>query len=168
MDAATTTTSKAKVVNPAASIAPLFAMPKFEMPTFDLSKMQATEAYREVAEKGIAQAKDAYEKIKVGAEDATKILQDTYTTAIEGAANYNLNVIEAARTNTKAAFDFAQKLLNVKSLSDFMELSTAHARKQFEVLSEQTKEFTALAQRVTTETAEPIRTGVTKAFKKVA
>ena len=49
-----------------------------------------------------------------------------------------------------------------------VELSTAHARKQFETVTAQTKELTALAQKVATETAEPIKDSVTKAFKKVA
>jgi hypothetical protein len=45
-----------------------------------------------------------------------------------------------------------------------MELSTEHSRKQFETLTEQTKELAALAQKVTLATAEPLKTGVTKAF----
>jgi hypothetical protein len=56
----------------------------------------------------------------------------------------------------------------VKSLSEAIELSTAHVRKQFDALSEQTKELTALAQKVASETSEPIRQGMTGAFKKVA
>jgi phasin len=143
-------------------------MPKFEMPAFDASKMEVPAAYREVAEKGIAQAKDAYDKIKVAAEDATEILQNSYTTAAKGVTNCNVKMIEAAHTNVNAALDFAQKLLNVKSLSEFTELSTAHARKQFEAWSEQAKELAALTQQVTTECVEPIKTGVTKAFKKAA
>jgi len=43
----------------------------------------------------------------------------------------------------------------VKSPSDFVELSTEHSRKQFETLTEQTKELAALAQKVTLATAEP-------------
>ena len=53
-----------------------------------------------------------------------------------------------------------------KTLSEVVELSTAHARKQFEALTAQCKELTALAQKVATETAEPIKAGMTKAFKK--
>jgi hypothetical protein len=49
-----------------------------------------------------------------------------------------------------------------------MELSTEHARKQFEVLTEQTKELTALAQQVTLATTEPLKTGITKAFNHAA
>ena len=48
-----------------------------------------------------------------------------------------------------------------------VELSTAHARKQFEALTAQSKELSALAQKVATETAEPIKTGMNKAFNKV-
>jgi hypothetical protein len=57
-----------------------------------------------------------------------------------------------------------QKLSGVKSPSDFIELSTDHSRKQFETLTEQTKELAALAQKVTFATVEPLKTGVTKAF----
>ena len=75
---------------------------------------------------------------------------------------------EAARANANATFDFASALIGVKSLSEVVELTTAHARKQFEAVTEQTKDLTAAAQKLATETAEPIKSGVTKAFKKVA
>ena len=42
------------------------------------------------------------------------------------------------------------------------------ARKQFEAFTEQGKELTAAAQKLATDTAEPFKAGVTKAFKKVA
>jgi hypothetical protein len=47
-----------------------------------------------------------------------------------------------------------------------VELSSAHARKQFETLTAQSKELSALAQKVATETAEPMKAGMTKAFSK--
>ena len=56
----------------------------------------------------------------------------------------------------------------MKSPSDLVEISTAHARAQFEALTAQSKELATLAQKVATETAEPIKTGVSKAMKKVA
>lgn len=165
---ATTTTGKSRTAKPVAGIETLFAMPKFEMPTFGIPKMEVSEAFREIAEKNIAQAKDAYEKVKAAADDATGILEVTYATAAKGVAEYNHKVIEAARKNINATFDFAQQLFNVKSLSEMIELSTTQARKQFEILSEQTKELAALGQKAMTETAEPMKTGVEKAFKKAA
>jgi phasin len=158
-------TSKSKTTKPST---PIFEIPKFEMPKFEMPKFEVPAAFREFAEKGVAQAKDAYEKVKAAAEEATDLLEDTYTTAAKGAADYNLKMIEAARTNTNAAFDYARELLDVKSLSEVVELSTAHAHKQFETLSEQTKELAVLAQKVATDTVEPIKSGVNKAFRKVA
>jgi len=77
-------------------------------------------------------------------------------------------VIEIARANTNAAFDFMESLFGVKSASEMVELSTAHARSQFETLSGQSKELAALAQKVATDTAEPIKSGMNRAFSKVA
>jgi hypothetical protein len=51
----------------------------------------------------------------------------------------------------------------VKSPSEFIELSTERARKQFETLTEQTTELAALAQNVTLASTEPLKAGVTKA-----
>ena len=38
--------------------APKFEMPKFEIPSFDMPKFEVPAAFREAAEKGVAQAKD--------------------------------------------------------------------------------------------------------------
>ena len=54
----------------------------------------------------------------------------------------------------------------MKSPSEFIELSTAQMRKQFDIVSAQNKELCALAQEVATEAAAPIKTGVSKAFNK--
>jgi phasin len=147
---------------------PKFEMPKFEIPSFDLPKFEVPAAFREAAEKGVAQAKEGWERMKSVTEEATEVLEETYATAAKGASEYNLKVIDAARTNTNAAFDFATNLATVKSFSELVELSTAHARRQFDAVTTQSKELTTLAQKVTAETVEPLKTGFTSAFKKVA
>ena len=148
--------------------APAFETPKFDIPSFDLPKMEIPAAFREIAEKSVSQAKDNWEKMKVATEEATDLLENSYSTAAKGAADYGLKLIETARVNTNTAFDFAGVLLTAKSLSEVVELSTSHARKQFETLTAQSKELTALAQKVASETAEPLKAGVTSAFRKVA
>ena len=166
MTEASTTKGKAKAAP--APVIPMFEMPKFEIPKFDMPKVEVPAAFREIAEKSVAQAKDAYEKVKAATEEATDVLEDTYTTAMKGTVDYNLKLIEAARANANATFDLASELVSVKSFSEMVELTTAHARKQFEALTEQSKELTAAAQKLATDTAEPFKSGVTKAFKKVA
>jgi phasin len=148
--------------------APAFETPKFDVPSFDLPKMEVPAAFREIAEKSVSQAKDNWEKMKAATEEATDLLENSYANAAKGAADYGLKVIETARVNTNSAFDFAGVLLTAKSLSEVVELSTSHARKQFETLTAQSKELTALAQKVAAETAEPLKAGVNSAFRKVA
>jgi len=161
------TASKAKPKPSMAPAASAFELPKFELPNFEIPKMEIPAAFREFAEKSVSQAKETYEKMKSAAEEATDVLEDTYASASKGASDYGLKLIEVARVNTNAAFDFATELMTVKSFSEMVELSTAHARKSFEAATAQTKDLAALAQKVATETAEPIKDSVGKAFKKI-
>src|SRR5262249_25723627 len=144
------------------------AKPKTKAPFTNFPAVEAPAAFRDMAEKSLSQAKDNYEKMKSAAEEATGVLEDTYATASKGAADYALKVLEMSRHNTNSAFDFAVELLGAKTFSEVVELSSAHARRQFEVLSDQTKELASLAQKVATEAAEPIKEGITKATKKAA
>jgi phasin len=128
------------------------------------SKLDATQAFRATAEKGTAQAKEAFEKVSAATAEATDLIKNSFSTAAKGAQDYNTKVIEFVQTNTKATVDFVQKLSGVKSPSEFIELSTDHSRTQFETLTEQTKELAALAQKVTLANVEPLKAGVTKAF----
>jgi hypothetical protein len=97
-------------------------------------------------------------------EKATGLIKESYSTAVNGAQDYNNKLLEFAQANTNAAFEFAQRRPGVKSPSEFIELSTERARQQFATLTEQTKELAALAQKVTLASTEPLKAGVTKAF----
>jgi phasin len=164
----TEATMKPKPAKSAAPVVPLFEMPKFDIPSFEMPKMEVPAAFREFAEKGVAQTKQNYETFKAVAEENTEMLETVYATASKGTTAYGLKVIEIARANTDAMFDYVEAMFRVKSPSEFVELSTKHARTQFETLSGQGKELAGLAQKVATETAEPIKSGVSKAMKKVA
>src|SRR6202521_624535 len=115
MAEATVAAPKAKPTKPMTGA---FEMPKFELPKFDMPKVEMPAAFREFAERGAAQCKDTYEKMKAAAEEATDVLETTYSTAAKGASDYGLKVIEATRVNTNAAFDYAGELFTAKSLSE--------------------------------------------------
>ena len=101
-----------------------------------------------MAEKGIAMAKENYDKMKSSAEEATDVLEETYTTASKGCSGYGLKVIEAGRANANAAFDLMTELLTAKSYAEVVELSTAFMRKQFDTVTAQAKELAEEAQKV--------------------
>jgi phasin len=166
MTETTTATNKAKTTKHAASSSTLpdYAMPKFEMPKFDLPNTEMPEAFREMAEKSVGHVRDTNAKAKVACEQAVDLLENTYEAVAKRATDYNHKLIEIARTSTRTAFDNVHELLGAKSPSEFIELSTAQMRKQFESVSAQNKELCALAQEMATEAAGAIKTGASKAF----
>src|SRR5438128_8220828 len=143
MNETTTDATKAKT---AKHLSDSLGLPKYEMP-----KMEVPAEFREMTDQGVAHARDIYAKAMVASEEAADLLESTYTTVTKGTTDYNLKLIEIARINTRAAFDYAHELLGVKSPSQFIELSTVHMRKQFDLITAQNKELCALAQEVATE-----------------
>jgi phasin len=166
MTVTTTVANKAKPTKRDASsfIQQDYSMPKFEMPKFGLPNTEMPEAFREMVEKGVEHTRDAYAKAKVASEEAIDLLENTYEIAAKRATDYNHKLIEIVRANTRAAFDNVNALLGAKSPPEFIELSTAQMRKQFEIVSEQSKELCALTQEMATEAAEAIKTGLSKGF----
>jgi phasin len=165
--------TKTKAAKPAATMAalfelPKFDLPKFEFPKFDLPKMDVPEGMREFAEKSVAQTREVYEKAKATAEEATRVLEEANRACAKALAEYNRTALEASRTNLNAAFDWALALAKATSFNEVVEVSTAHMRTRFEAMGEQSKELAALAQKAANDTAEPIKSGLTEAFKSVA
>ncbi len=70
--------------------------------------------------------------------------------------------------NTNATLAFVQRLLSVKSPSDFVDLSAEHARNRFETFAEQARQLTGMTQKMTVDLAAPIRAGMKNALNKAA
>ena len=70
MTKVTADATKAKTAKHAASP---FGLPRHEIPKSDLLNMEMPEAFREIPEKGVAHAKDTYQKAKAAAEQTSPI-----------------------------------------------------------------------------------------------
>ena len=68
-----------------------------------ISKKEAPQAFREIAEKGATQAKETYKKMNAATTEAADLIKNSYSTAVKGMKDYNDKVIEFARTNTDSA-----------------------------------------------------------------
>ena len=129
---------------------------------------EVPESMRALAEKGVSQARDSYAKFKDAAESQNSTIEAVFTSASKGASAYSAKLMEFMKANTTASLDFAQELLASKSPSEALELYTAHARKQFETYGAQAKELAELAQKIASETAEPIKANASKFYKPAA
>jgi hypothetical protein len=116
---------------------------------------------RKLANKSAAAASETLEKGKVAPEQSAGI-------TLENIQALNAKMIDMVRANTEAAFDLALKIATSKTPADVMEVWSEHARKQFELLNEQTKELSALGQKIAGETVEPIARSVNQVFRKAS
>jgi phasin len=131
-------------------------MPRFEIPA----------VISDLAEKGGTQAKENWAKMKATTDEMTGMVEATYAAAAKGTMDYGLQVIEMTRVNANAAFDFIGKFVAVKSPSEAIELSTAHARLQFDTVSAQNNEILVLAQKIATDAVEPIKIGMARVLQR--
>lgn len=153
----TTTAKSAKTSKATANPFEAFSFPP---PTFEVPV-----AFRDFAEKSVSSARDTYAKMKSAADDATGLIEETIETAREGAFAIGVKAIDAAKTNSDASFAFARDLFGVKSMSEMIELQSSFARKQFDTLTEQLKEFQALGEKFVTDTTKPVTEKVEKTMK---
>ena len=114
------------------------------------------------------QANETLQKGKAAAEQATRAVQQSYSVTFDNIRDFNVKIIDMAQANVEAVLEFSRQLATAKQPSDMVELWTAHAKRQFETLTEQTKELSALGQKIAGESAEPITRGVNQAFKKAS
>jgi phasin len=134
-----------------------------EFPSFDASK--AADQVRAFAEKGIEQSKEAYAKLKTGAEETQKAFESTFETVKSAGSDLSLKTIATLRANTEAGFSHLEALVGAKSLSEVIELQTSFLRKSVETAVEQAKELQAVTSKAAEDVSKPIKTVFEKTFK---
>ena len=137
----------------------------FALPAFDAAKV--TESFREFAEKGATQSKEAYAKLKTGAEETQKALEASFETAKAVSSDLSLKTISALRANAEADFSYLEALVGAKSVSDVVELQTGFLRRRVEMGVEQAKDFQASATKAAEDLVKPIKTVFEKAVKEL-
>lgn len=153
---ATKTTKSATAASPFSEYE-AFSMPKIEVPAM----------VREMTEKGIEQARDAYAKVKTAAEEATDMLEDTFETSRQGVVEFNMKALDAAKVNTDATFSFFKDLMSVKTVAEAIELQSTFARQQFDALSTQAKDMQEFATKLTSDVTSPVKEAVEKSIKDI-
>jgi phasin len=124
----------------------------------------AQETLRCATEDALVQTRAAYDKMKHAAEDVTETIETSYVTVTRGIGQLNQKALESLKAQADANLEHFKALAAARSLPEAFTLQTDYARKQFESISNQMKEMTALAQKVATEAAEPLKTSFGKSL----
>jgi hypothetical protein len=70
--------------------------------------------------------------------------------AAKAAEDYRARMFQFMKTNLNTMLEYAEHLATVKTPTEFIEVSTTHARKQFDTIAEQTNELREIAQKLST------------------
>src|SRR5262245_35796220 len=123
---------------------------------------------RRFAEKSTAQTKSAFNRSGAAVAEEAPWAEQNASTAVNGMRECYLKVLGMAQENADAGFDLARELASVQTPSQFIEVWNAWARGAYNAFSEQTKELSALAQKIGTSTTQPLTNGLMDPFRRAS
>lgn len=126
-----------------------------EAAAFDSSK--AVDQFRTLAEGGMEQSRQAYEKIRANAEYTQKSMETTFETARKAGNDMSVKSLSALRANAELGFTHIESLMKVKSFSELVELQGAFIRQSMELAIEQARDFQTASTKATEEVIKPIK-----------
>lgn len=125
---------------------------------------EAQNKARSAAEAGLNESRAKYSQFKAAADEAVGAFETSCASVKNGALEFNTKTLEAMKEAADASFDFAKSMFSVKSPSELVALQSEFARKHFEAMQQRSKAFGELAQKVATDSVEPIKAQVAKTF----
>jgi phasin len=105
---------------------------------------------RDFAERGVEQARKAFEGFLTVAQRAAGVASDATKTSQSGAKSVSAHVLACTEQNVNAAFDLAHKLVKAKDPQEALALQSEYLRTQLAALQTQTKELGSIIQKSVT------------------
>jgi hypothetical protein len=127
--------------------------------------MNKQEHSRRFADKSTAVGREFIERSISGAEEVTNGAKQSFSSSLGGMRELNITLIEVAHDHAEAVFDLAREIASAQAPSDLAAIWSAHARRQFEMMTKQTRELTELCQKLAGRSTEPLSRSVKEAFR---
>jgi phasin len=127
-----------------------------------------TEALRLMAEKGVSQAREAYESIKSFADGTTDALEDAYSVASKSFSSVQGKLIEIGRANSSSLFDYLEAASKASTVSEAIDLNSSFISKQLEVQRAQWNEVSQIFNTLATQSFQPLQDSFVKGLKRSA
>jgi hypothetical protein len=128
-------------------------------------QMINAEEARKVAEKGLVPSRETFETVNAAAKGAFGSIDASASIVAKGLTELNAKAVEAFQANSALTFEFLRALTGSKTVSEAISLAPAHANKQFQALKDQTKDLSALSQKIAQDSFAPLKDAVSKTFQ---
>jgi phasin len=109
---------------------------------------------REIAEKSVEQARKAFGDFVVAAQKATAQSEAATASLTIGAKEVFSKAMGYAEANVKAAFDFAQKLVQIHDPKEILAVQSEVVKTQLATVQEQAKELGEVAKKAGTPSVQ--------------
>jgi hypothetical protein len=126
------------------------------------------EEARKTVEQGVAKSRETFEKVNAAAKGAFGSIDASALIVAKGLSEFNTKAFEAFQANSALTFDYLSALTRTKNVSDAISLAPAHANKQFQALKDQTKDLSALAEKIAQDAVGPLKDVIGKTFQPLA
>ena len=112
--------------------------------------------------------KTVEKKVKEATREVAERVEQSSAKTAAGLRDCQTTIWSAAQANIDAMFEYMRDACNAKSMPELMELSTKHAQRQMEMMTEQAKEITGAVRKTAIESARPLTTGFTSPFGRMS
>ncbi|MGY3450177.1 phasin [Bradyrhizobium sp. USDA 4353] len=123
--------------------------------TDDGRRFEIPKDMRAMAEAGLDQARQTFEKFLAGAEATAGSLEERGATVRAGAKDIGAKVLSYAEKNVQSSLDYAQSLVHAKDLPEVLRLHTDYIQGQMRSLAEQATEMGQAIHKAAVDAAKP-------------
>jgi hypothetical protein len=127
--------------------------------------MNKHEGSRQFADKSTKPVRETIERGVSAAEEATKVAEHSLSSSLASMRELNGKLIDMAHAHADAVFDLAHELTSAQAPSDFAAIWSAHAKRQFEMITTQARELSALGQKFASRSAAPLPGSFNEVFR---
>jgi phasin len=136
-----------------------------EVPQMSTEALETPAEVNEFAQKSVDQAQTVFAKATDVAQDNVQVLDAVASAYKSGVVDFQKKAMEFTQKNMEQAFAFGRKLFSTKEFSEAVTLQQNFVKDQAEAFKTQAGELNDIAMRLTTETAQPLKSSFEKSVK---
>ena len=121
----------------------------------EAQRFEIPKEMRSMAEASFNQARQAFEKFLVSAQQTAGSIEERGATVRAGAKDISARAFGYAEKNLQASLDYAQSLVHAKDLPDVMRLHSEYVQAQMRAIAEQASEMGQLWGKTAMDAAKP-------------
>lgn len=111
---------------------------------FEAPLLEVPQAVREMAEKNVAQVRQAYEQFSSMLQQAQEAVVKSQGAMAQSAIAIQTKALQYAQSNVETNFRFASELARAKDVKEYLDIQSRYAKSQLEAYARQAQEITRL------------------------